>query len=113
MTGFLGGEYSDIQFYFWFGIIGLVQSMCFPAFVHITANWFSEKNRGVAVGAFCSCVCIGNIVGAQVGQALLSAFNQKWQYLFVVLTCLYAVLGILIHFLLVQHPAKIGIEIED
>ncbi len=64
MTGFLGGEYAYVQFYIWFSILGLVQSICFPAFVHIVANWFPEKNRGVAAGAFCTCVNIGDIIGA-------------------------------------------------
>ena len=78
MTGFLGGTYAYVQFYAWFSILGLIQSICFPAFIHIVANWFSEKNRGIAVGSFCSCVNIGNIIGAQLGQGLLSAFDNKW-----------------------------------
>lgn len=41
MTGFLGGEYAYVQFYVWFSVLGLVQSICFPAFIHIVANWFS------------------------------------------------------------------------
>ena len=67
MTGFLGGEYAYVQYYAWFCLLGLIQSVCFPAFIHIVANWFSEKNRGIAVGSFCSCVNIGNIIGAQIG----------------------------------------------
>ena len=76
MTGFLSGEYAYVQFYVWLSVLGLVQSICFPAFVHVVANWFSEKNRGLAVGCFCSCVNIGNVIGAQLGQALLRAFND-------------------------------------
>mmetsp|Transcript_27066 Transcript_27066/g.33574 ORF Transcript_27066/g.33574 Transcript_27066/m.33574 type:complete len:143 (+) Transcript_27066:177-605(+) len=41
MTGFIGGEHSGLQFYVWFSILGFVQSICFPAFIHIVANWFS------------------------------------------------------------------------
>lgn len=75
VTGFYGGTYAYVQFYFWFSLLGLVQSICFPAFIHIVANWFSAKNRGVAAASFCSCVNVGDIIGAQVGQALLSAFD--------------------------------------
>ena len=78
MTGFLGGEYAYVQFYFWLSFLGPIQSICFPAFVHVVANWFSKKHRGIAVGCFCSCVNIGNIIGAQLGQGLLTAFNNKW-----------------------------------
>ena len=76
MTGFLGGESSEVQFYIWFSLLGLVQSICFPAFIHIVANWFSAKNRGVAVGAFCTCVNVGDIIGAQIGQSLLTLFDN-------------------------------------
>ena len=113
MTGFLGGTYAYVQFYAWFSILGLVQSICFPAFIHIVANWFSEKKRGIAVGSFCSCVNIGDIIGAQLGQGLLRAFNDKWQWLFVLQGCIFIALAFAIYFLLVQHPEKIGIMIDD
>ena len=113
MTGFLGGEYAYVQFYVWFSLLGLVQSICFPAFVHIVANWFSEKHRGIAVGSFCSCVNIGDIIGAQIGQALLRAFDNNWQWLFVLNGCIFTTIAVLIYFLLVQHPAKMGIIIDD
>ena len=64
MTGFVGGAHADVQFYIWFSLLGLVQSICFPAFIHIVANWFSEKHRGMAVGGFCTCVNVGDIIGA-------------------------------------------------
>ena len=64
MTGFIGGESTSAQLYIWFSVLGFVQCICFPAFVHIAANWFSLKNRGIAVGGFCTCINIGNILGA-------------------------------------------------
>lgn len=63
MTGFLGGDLAYIQFFTWFSILGLVQSIMFPAFVSIVSNWFSERRRGMAIGGFCTCVNIGNILG--------------------------------------------------
>mmetsp|Transcript_1807 Transcript_1807/g.2578 ORF Transcript_1807/g.2578 Transcript_1807/m.2578 type:complete len:103 (+) Transcript_1807:413-721(+) len=76
VTGFVGGDLAYVQFFAWFSILGLVQSICFPAFVSIVANWVDEKQRGIAVGGFCTCVNIGNIVGVQVGAALLRAFSN-------------------------------------
>ena len=113
MTGFLGGEYAYVQFYIWFSLLGLVQSICFPAFIHIVANWFSLRNRGTAVGGFCSCVCIGDIIGAQLGQALLRLFDNNWQWLFVIVAAIFLVLAVLIAIFLVQHPEHIGLIIDD
>lgn len=111
-TGFTGGEYAYVQFAVWLSVLGPIQSICFPAFVHIVANWFSAKSRGIAVGGFCSCVNIGNILGAQLGQALLRTWGDKWQWLFVLQACLFVVLAAAIWLLLVQHPETIGIMID-
>ena len=75
-TGFLGGSHAYVQFFVWFSMLGVVQSVCFPAFVSIVSNWFSEERRGIAVGGFCTCVNIGNIIGVQIGTALLRAFDD-------------------------------------
>ena len=63
-TGFYGGEYTDVQLFVWFTIMGVVQSICFPVFISTVANWFSEKRRGLFVGGFCTCINVGNIIGA-------------------------------------------------
>ena len=44
---------------------------------------------------------------------MLSAFDNKWQWLFVLLGVIFTVLAAAIFFLLVQHPEKIGITIDD
>jgi sugar phosphate permease len=64
LTGFAGGEHSNVQFILEQTFIGLTQSICFPAYVCLISNWFSGKTRGIAVGGFCTCICIGNIIGA-------------------------------------------------
>lgn len=112
MTGFNGGEYAYVQFAVWLSVLGPVQSLCFPAFVHIIANWFSSKSRGLAVAGFVTCVNVGNIIGAQVGQALLRSWNDQWQWLYVLLSGLFLVLAVAIWLLLVQHPETIGIMID-
>ena len=63
MTGFVGGTASPAMLYSWFTILGLVQSICFPSYVSIIANWFSKKYRGTVVTGFCTCVNLGNILG--------------------------------------------------
>ena len=94
-------------------LLGLVQSMCFPSFIHIVANWFSKKNRGIVAGLFCTCVNVGNIVGVQLGQGLLGVFNDKWQWLFILLAAVFTVWALVLLLLLVQHPGKIGIIVDE
>lgn len=55
---------SQAYYYLWFIIIGVIQSINFPAFVSIIANWFPKSSRGIAVNGFCTCVNIGDIIGA-------------------------------------------------
>jgi sugar phosphate permease len=66
--GMAGFYYISSIWYYYviFICIGLLQSVCFPAFISVIAAWFSKKNRGLATMAFCTCVNIGNIAGAQI-----------------------------------------------
>ena len=74
----------------------------------IVANWFSKEKRGLAVGGFCTCVNVGNILGSQIGSALLSSFNDNWQWLFVIMACVALLVAILIRLFLVPHPEEVG-----
>ena len=94
-------------------MLGLIQSVCFPSFVSVIANWFSKENRGLAVGGFCTCTCIGNIVGAQVGQALITALNDQWQWLFVILAANAALFVVLLRVFLIPHPEEAGFLVDD
>ena len=78
MTGFLGGEHTNIQLYAWFCLLGCVESMCSAAFVQVVVNWSSKRRRGIILAWWHTCINIGDIIGAQVGSAFLAAFNDKW-----------------------------------
>ena len=112
-TGFRGGEYAYIQFFAWFSILGLVQSICFPAFVSIVANWFSKEKRGLAVGGFTTCVNVGNILGTQVGSALIRLFDDNWQWLFVIMAGVALTLTVILRLFLVPHPEEVGYLVDD
>ena len=66
MTGFVGGTGTPAMLYAWFTVMGLVQCIAFPSFVSIVASWFSKEYRGTMVTGFCTCICVGNILGVQV-----------------------------------------------
>ena len=112
-TGFRGGDLAYVQFFAWFSILGLVQSICFPAFVSIVANWFSKSKRGLAVGGFTTCVNIGNILGTQVGSRLLQKFSGNWQWLFVIMAGIALILSVVLRLFLVPHPEEVGYLVED
>ena len=77
------------------------------------ANWFSDKRRGIAVGGFCTCVNIFNILGVQIGSALLRAFDDKWQWLFVIQAAFVLILALVLWLLLVPDPQEMGFIVAD
>ena len=83
---------TNIHYYFVFALIGLTQSICFPAFNAVTAAWFSSENRGIAVVGFCTSVNIGNIIGAQLAALLLKVFS--WYFLLVLCGILFLALAV-------------------
>ena len=101
------------MFFFEFTLIGLVQSLCFPAYVSIVANWFPKNYRGTAVTGFCTCVNFGNIIGVQLAAAILDITDDKWQWLFVLLAVQFALLALVQAIWLVPHPANVGIIVEE
>ena len=65
------------------------------------------------VTGFCTCVCVGNILGVQVAQALERALDNQWQWLFVILAILFALIALFQAVFLVPVPEKVGIVIEE
>ena len=112
-TGFVGGDLAYIQFGTWFALLGCAQSIFHPSLVSIVANWFPQRRRGLALAAFCTCTNVGNIIGAQVGAALLGAFNDNWQWLFVCESVLTLLVATALRMFLVPEPKEIGIMLED
>ena len=56
---------------------------------------------------------IGNIVGAQIGSALIGVFDNNWQWLFVIMACLALVIAGALRIFLVPHPEERGMIVED
>jgi sugar phosphate permease len=61
--------------------------------------------------AFCTCVNIGNIIGAQLTAGLLRIF--VWGDLFLLCAALFILEALIMMFYLVKEPKTIGIYIED
>jgi len=63
---------STAYYYVFMIVIGIVQCVAFPAFIGCVAVWFPKRHRGLATTGFCTCVNIGNILGAQLSGWLLT-----------------------------------------
>ena len=100
-------------YYLWFILLGMVQSITFPAYISIVSGWFDKKNRGLIVNGFTSCVNIGNIVGVQLASVILDASNNQWGYNLIFAASLFTVMAILNALFLVPTPQKAGILLDD
>lgn len=65
------------------------------------------------MAGFCTCVNVFNIVGVQVGSALLRAFDDKWQWLFVIMAVIGLLVAASLWFFLVPEPEEIGYIAND
>jgi MFS family permease len=67
-------------------LVGVGQSVCFPASARAVANWFQNKERGI--------VTAGYLTGVRVGQALVSAaggyflYYYDWKLFFITISIL-------------------------
>jgi sugar phosphate permease len=50
-----------------FGINGLGQAVCSPAFIKILSNWFLEKRRGFIIGIWSGARNFGDIIALSIG----------------------------------------------
>ena len=83
MTGLMAVGRSVVQFGALRFLLGMAESVNFPAGVKVCAEWFPPKERATAVGMFQSGSAIGAIITPAVAAYLISVFG--WQAAFVVL----------------------------
>jgi len=79
-------------YYLMFVIIAVVQCICYPVFNGVVAAWFPKHQRGRATMGFCTCINLGNIVGAQMAALLLR--TMQWGWLMVFCAILFVILGV-------------------
>lgn len=110
----LGGQFGVeriIYYYFVFFLIGLFSSILWPSIIHMLANWYSKKNRGLIIGAWATCANIGNIIGIQIAAILIKHFNNQWQYLIFINSGIMILASLSCWTWLVPHPSRIGLSI--
>ena len=96
-----------------FAFLGVFNSVLFPTFISILANWFPKKGRGLVIGFWATCNNLGNIVGIQLSAFLLDAFNGSWPSLLLTIAITVFVWSIIIFFFLVAEPSQLGLVVQE
>lgn len=102
-------------FGFAFGINGLCQSTGWPNNVKAMAPWFTRKQRGAVMGAWCTNYQAGGLVSTVLATWLVSRYvwpngNDAWENAFLVPAVIVSGVALLILFFLVETPQQVGLE---
>jgi MFS family permease len=77
-TGLAGGFYTLIAFQL---ILGVGQSVAFPASARAVANWFQNKERGIVTASYLTGVRIGQALAGAIGAYFLARYSWKLFFL--------------------------------
>jgi MFS family permease len=80
LTGLAGGFYTLVAFQL---VLGVGQSVAFPASARAVANWFQNKERGTVTASYLTGVRIGQALAGAVGAYFLARYS--WKVFFVVI----------------------------
>jgi sugar phosphate permease len=72
---------------------GISNSTALPASLGLMGNWFSNKNRGVVLGIWMTCTCVGNITGSLIASVYI---NHNWGYSYTVLAAALMIMAVAI-----------------
>lgn len=90
---------------------GLIQSSGWPTVVAVMGNWFGKSSRGFVLGLWSACASVGNIIGAEMVNAVE---DYGYDYAFLLSAGVLLGGGIVIFFGLVPKPTDVGLpEPED
>lgn len=96
-----------------FVLLGLVQSVDFPALVSTLANWTQRKTRGFITGVWATCSHTGNIIGMQSAALILFINGNQWEHLLYYVTAIYVFFAMLIYCAFVPSPRDVDLIIEE
>jgi OPA family glycerol-3-phosphate transporter-like MFS transporter 1/2 len=96
-----------------FVLLGLVQSVDFPALVSTMGNWTQRKTRGFVTGVWATCSNTGNIIGMQSAALILFINGNQWEHLLYYVTAIYIFFAILIYCAFVPSPRDVDLLLEE
>jgi sugar phosphate permease len=118
-VAFVGGVFgSALEKAFWYLIptwvlLGLIQSVDFPSLVSTMSNWTNRGSRGFVSGVWSTCTNLGNIIGFQLGAAILVANCNQWNRLFYYVFFIYVFFAVAIYFTFLPSPKVVGLELTE
>lgn len=99
------------QFYWLRFLLGVAEAGFFPGVILYLTYWFPKKQHGKAVSGFMSAIPAAAVIGGLVASKALGmqvAGLAGWQWLFVITGLPSVLLGVLVWFILADHPLKTG-----
>lgn len=94
---------TTLGFSFFRGLLGVSEAGNFPAAVKVIAEWFPQKERGLATGIFNSGTSIGPIIAPLLIPWLLGAFGWKEAF---IITGAIGFVWLLLWWIYYEIPAK-------
>lgn len=99
------------QFYWLRFFLGVAEAGFFPGVILYLTYWFPKKQHGKAVSGFMSAIPAAAVLGGLVASKALGmevAGLAGWQWLFIITGLPSVLLGVLVWFVLADHPLKAG-----
>ncbi|MGO1949144.1 MAG: MFS transporter [Mycobacteriaceae bacterium] len=99
---------NDITFYIMRMLLGAAEAGLYPAMMFMVTQWFSQKDRGVAVGYLYVSAAFGILFGAPFSGALLGMQDvgglHGWQWMFLIEGIITIIIGLVIYLFLPDNP---------
>jgi len=92
-----------------FMLNGIGQSTAFPGFMTILSNWFPAKQRGLIFGIWMANINLGNIIGQQLGKAVIDVFHMDWLFTLIICASVLTVLTLIMMQCLYASPFDAGL----
>ncbi|KAF7355160.1 MFS general substrate transporter [Mycena sanguinolenta] len=90
-------------------LLGLLESVCQPAFVFLSTMWYTRAEQGMVIGAFYSMngfqQCVGGLIGYGISQ-IQGQSLKNWQILFTLLGCITFAWGLFVLWWLPDSPMR-------
>ncbi|KAK7061570.1 MFS general substrate transporter [Favolaschia claudopus] len=90
-------------------LLGMLETVCQPAFVYLSTMWYTREEQGLVIGAFYSMngfqQCVGGLLAYGISQIQHQSL-KNWQILFTLLGILTACWGLFVLWWLPDSPMR-------
>jgi sugar phosphate permease len=90
--------------------LGIAESPQYPTAARVTANWFSQRDRGVPTGVFNTASMIGSALSPILLTWLMLSFGWRWMF---AITGLVGLLMAAVWYLFYRDPPDMNLSVAD